>query len=274
LEGLRAKGIKYRSTMVSNAFLFDKDMVDKAKTLWNLKRIQISVDGIEKTYNKVKNYKNNKENAYERVLHNVGLLIDNEIFVDLRMNFDLSTYSEFEKLLDEVAVRYPSNKYLQVYAFPVIGEYVDHNGNLRHGDDKWLNDTTVRLNNLARKRGLYHSKNELPKLSYHGCGADDDHAVTINARGLLVECPERFEDDQRVGSVTEGITDLITVQSWKEVADHHKCIDCIFFPRCFRLRKCSAGDRCYFQDRNLQFYEAVKNKYFDWKVKSNLSRRN
>jgi len=111
-------------------------------------------------------------------------------------------------------------------------------------------------------------------LSYHGCGADDDHAVTINARGLLVECPERFEDDQRVGSVTEGITDLITVQSWKEVADHHKCIDCIFFPRCFRLRKCSAGDRCYFQDRNLQFYEAVKNKYFDWKVKSNLSRRN
>lgn len=266
-EGLQNKRINYTSTMVSNAFLFDEHMVKKAKTLWNLKRIQISVDGMENTYNSTKNYVAPGGNPFERVMRNVGLLIDNGISVDLRMNFNLNSYTEFSNLLKEVVDRYKGNTYLQLYAFPILGEHQCFDGKVYHGDDKWLNETTVLLNNMARDAGLFHRNHELPFLRHLGCGADDDHAVTINAQGVIVECPEKFEDDQRVGTLKEGITDKKAVLSWKEVADHQKCIECEFFPRCFRLKKCSADDRCYFLDRNRQYYEAIKSKLIEWESK-------
>lgn len=264
-KGLHKKNIHYRSTMVSNAFLFDKEMVNRAKNLWNLKRIQIAVDGIGKTYDKIKSFINVKEDPYERVMHNVGLLIDAGIRVDLRMNFDLGNYLEFKDLLNEVSVRFGSNNLLQVYAFPVIGDYPGTDGIVHHGSDNWLNETAVMLNDYARETGLYFPNINLPYLSYMGCGATDDHAITINAEGFLVKCPEQLENGQAVGSVKDGITNHVLVQKWKEVADYQKCIDCVFYPKCFRLRKCSAGDKCYFADRNKQFVSSVKQKYIEWK---------
>ena len=46
-EGLRQKGIKYNSSMVSNAYLFDQKLISVAKNDWNLKRIQITLDGTD-----------------------------------------------------------------------------------------------------------------------------------------------------------------------------------------------------------------------------------
>ena len=272
-KGLHNKGVKYTSTMVSNAFLFDEYMVKKAKLLWNLKRIQISVDGMENTYNATKNYVSTRENAFERVMRNVGLLIDNGIRVDLRMNFDLNSYQEFSNLILEIIKRYKYSEFLQLYAFPILGEHPCNgvHGECAHGDDKWLNETSVLLNNMAREAGLFHRNYDLPHLQHIGCGADDDHAITINALGTIVECPEQFEDDQRVGTVKVGITDNEAVQTWKKIADHRKCVECEFFPRCLRLEKCSAEDKCYFLDRNKQYYDAVKFKLMEWE-KNNYGR--
>lgn len=267
-EGLRDCGISFTSTMVSNAYLFDEDMVMSAKTLWNLKRIQISVDGTEKNYNDIKNYVSASDNPFERVMRNIGLLIENEILVDLRMNFDLNNYKDFKELLQVVIDRYKRSQYLQVYAYPVIGEYPDRNGRIFHGTDEWCGETVIQLNNLAREAQSYRVKKELPYLHYVGCGADDPSSITISAEGLLVECPEHFENDQGVGTIKSGVTNGELVQTWKEIADHPKCVHCIFFPRCVRLQKCSAGDKCYFQDRNWQFQETVKRQYSVWKTNS------
>jgi len=267
-EGLRACGVSFTSTMVSNAYLFDEEMVKRAKTLWNLKRIQISVDGTEKNYNDIKNYVNAKDNPFERVMRNIGLFIENEILVDLRMNYDLNNYQDFKELLHVTTTRYKKSEYLQVYAYPVIGEYPDKNGRVLHGTDEWRGMTGIRLNDLARKTQWYRPKGELPYLHYAGCGADDPNAITISAEGLLVECPEHFENDQMVGTVTSGVINEELVQSWREIADHPNCIQCDFFPRCVRLLQCSAGDKCYFQDRNWQFQEAAKRQYSVWKANS------
>jgi len=267
-EGLRDCGISFTSTMVSNAYLFDEEMVRHAKTLWNLKRVQISVDGVEKNYNDIKHYVNAIDNPFERVMRNIGLLIENEILVDLRMNFDLNNYQDFKELLQMALSRYKKSEYLQVYAYPVIGEYPDRNGKVHHGTDEWRIETVIKLNDMARKAQLYHPREELPYLQYAGCGADDPNAITISAEGSLVECPEHFESDQRVGTIKSGVTDRELVQAWRKIADHPNCVQCIYFPRCVRLMRCSAGEKCYFQDRNWRFKEAVKQQYSVWKATS------
>ncbi|QUA54029.1 radical SAM/SPASM domain-containing protein [Aristaeella lactis] len=257
-EGLKRRGIHFNSTMISNAYLFDESMVEKAKTLWRLQRVQISVDGLEERYNAVKNYVNPKDNPYERVMRNIQLLLDAGIHIDLRLNFDLANYMDFKGLVEYAKEHFKGYDDFQFYAYPVIGEYPDNQGEVLHGNDEWRKKKSVELNDLAREAGVYRSKRELPHLEYKGCGADDDAAVTINANGTLVKCPEHFEEEQSIGNLKEGIVNNTRVQEWKEIADHETCKNCVFFPKCIRLKYCSAQDRCYFQDRNQQFYETVK----------------
>ena len=105
-RGLKDRGISYSSSIITNGYLFDEQLADKAKSLWNLHTAQISVDGTEENYNRIKSYVYVGSNPYQRVLKNIGLLLDREVHVSLRMNFDRSNYTDFPKLLEEIIVRY------------------------------------------------------------------------------------------------------------------------------------------------------------------------
>ena len=54
--GHKEHDVPFRSTMVSYGYLFDADIVHRAKVLWQLKRVQITLDGRGQTYNQVKAY--------------------------------------------------------------------------------------------------------------------------------------------------------------------------------------------------------------------------
>ena len=68
---LSEQGVPFHSTMISNGYLFDADMVQRAKDLWQLQRVQITLDGTAQTYNRVKDYVYRDVNAFERVLQNM-----------------------------------------------------------------------------------------------------------------------------------------------------------------------------------------------------------
>ena len=53
-QRLREAGIDYRSTMTTNGYLFDDDTIKEAKDEWRLKKVQITLDGTEQTYNRCK----------------------------------------------------------------------------------------------------------------------------------------------------------------------------------------------------------------------------
>ena len=53
---LKANNIMFSSTMVSNGLLFNENIVKMAKEIWNLKKIQITLDGYGEDYNRIKNY--------------------------------------------------------------------------------------------------------------------------------------------------------------------------------------------------------------------------
>ena len=53
---LKRLNISFKSKMVTNGYLFDENVFSKAKELWNLTAIQITLDGTEKIYNKTKAY--------------------------------------------------------------------------------------------------------------------------------------------------------------------------------------------------------------------------
>ena len=268
-KGLYENGVSFESDMISNGYLFDEDMVDRAKMIWNLKHVQLSVDGTEELYNKIKNYVDPGDDPYRRVMRNVGLLLKCGIRVGLRMNFDLNNHDEFKKLLKDVDGQYEDKSLLNVYAYPIIGEYADNEGKTLHGSKAWFDREYVQLNDLSRKMGLNHSKRDLPFLKHVGCGAFCKSAVTITAKGTLVRCSEKFEDAQMTGDVRQGVTRKDIVQSWRELADVQMCNECVFFPECIKLKHCSASENCYFGERNHLYELAVKRHYADWMNQQN-----
>ena len=53
-ERLSSLQIPFHSEMVSNGYLFDAELVRKAKEHWRLQGVQITLDGTEHVYNKIK----------------------------------------------------------------------------------------------------------------------------------------------------------------------------------------------------------------------------
>jgi len=51
---LSDNNIQYDAKMVSNGYLFDDKLIDKAKKEWHIKGVQITLDGLEQVYNRIK----------------------------------------------------------------------------------------------------------------------------------------------------------------------------------------------------------------------------
>lgn len=261
-KGLQEHQIEYRSSIATNGYLFNKELAQKARKLWNLRSAQICVDGTEKSYNKTKAFVYPCKSPYKKVMRNVGLLLDQGIYVGLRMNFDLGNYQEFRGIIDESIKRFQYNPLLHVSAFPVVGEHVDHDGRLLHGDDSWLEAMFAELNDYARKAKVAHDKYRLPYLQYIGCDADNPAAITIMPDGTLIRCGEQF-DDGGIGNVRDGIREVKWLDFWKEPGDYQKCNNCSFFPRCVKLVRCHAKDRCYIKSERMRQTEVAVRRHFD-----------
>lgn len=245
-EGLRERGIGIISNITTNGYLFDEDMIRKAKALWGLQMAMISVDGTETHYNEIKDYADARDNPYQRVMRNVGLLLKHGIHVNLRMNFDVGNYLDFGELLDEAKERYGHNPLLQVYAFPVKGEYPDKTGQVRHGGLAWSVDRLAELNDAACEAGLLHRNAELPSLFFTNCTAGSPHTMVISPEGNLGRCEAAFErEDQIVGTVTSGIAIRNYCDVWRQLAVPAQCADCTLFPACVLVKGCPGGTDCF-----------------------------
>ena len=74
-EMLRLRGIAFTSHMVSNAYLFDDTLVAKASGNWNLKEVQVTLDGTEEVYNRSKAFVYQEGNPYRIVMENIRRLL-------------------------------------------------------------------------------------------------------------------------------------------------------------------------------------------------------
>lgn len=240
-QGLCDCGVKYSSIVTTNGYLFNKKMVEKAKNLWNVTQVTISIDGTEKTTNRVKAFPGAKDNPYQRIMNNVALLLKASIPVAIRMNFDKDTWQEFADLINEVHERFHDNRYLMVYPHQINWDMPSDEWAEM---EKWLNQKNDELRTLASQRGNYRRKERLPSLSFEMCEAGRNSNVTIRPDGTLVSCPEHIDDSQVKGNVLDGVVNEAVVLSWKRFADLDRCHACSLFPTCGMLVNCAGAGRC------------------------------
>ena len=256
--GLKRNGVSFTSRMTTNGYLFDETMINRAKELWNLNSVRITLDGTEKNYNRIKSYVNSKDNPYRRVMRNIALFIENGITVELRLNFDKSNYADFYELLESLEPQYRDNHLLKFFAHQINDYTREIDENESANIESWFNDKIAEFNNLSRAKGMLSESDRLPSLNFFRCDAAKKNAITITPEGNLVNCPEKIQPELFVGSIKSGIVNEELAQSWRKAADYDKCNKCVLFPKCVRFERCSGKDKCYLlKDYLSQYHEAV-----------------
>lgn len=264
---LKELGIPYTSNFISNGYLFDDKTIDKMINLYNCKNGQVTIDGTEENYNKIKNYiYKDDPSPFKTVINNIKNLLKNNIKVVIRINFDYKDYSDQLKvghqLLDELK---DYNNY-SIYFHELYEDYTD--------EEKYIiRDILINLRKEFKDTTFFDCrlKNQMPNMK---CMADTNHNVLINSNGDLYKC-EHIPKGGIIGNINklydEGIEPDYEYHKkfYYNFYRFEECKKCPLCPECIMVDYCSYKfqNKCELLEKldiEQKIENSIKNMYKDF----------
>ena len=237
---LRNKGIKFKSSITSNAYLFDDALIKEAKEDWNVQTVQITLDGTEEVYNKTKAYINPKDNPFKRVLRNIEMLLDQGLAVNVRLNVTDKNADDLSKLIDLLSERFEGKSGFTCYSHAVyegVGfDPLEYDDLIRQKVDIMVAELDTKLMRI----GLLGSYSRLPQLRYM---SDNDSCRVIYPDGQIGKC-ENLSSSDSIGDIYKDITDKEQEMRYKKTRYMIECEDCCLYPNCVNLEICPDTGKC------------------------------
>ena len=231
--------------MTSNGYLFNENLVNAAVSQWNLKMVQITLDGTEKVYNKIKAFIYPDSNAYQTVMHNIQLLLDAGIKVHIRLNLDLYNADDLMCLADELSERFSHYNNINVYAHHLFEDGTPIAE--LHTEEEWNARDAVmcRLEEKLNRNGLVVKQGISKRLKMNQCMADSGDSITILPDGNIGLC-EHFTESEFIGHISSETFDSSVISEWKStIPEVPECAKCFLYPECIKLKKCTNASVCY-----------------------------
>ena len=262
---LAAAGIEFSSIMVSNAYLFNEMLVERAVRQWHLRRIQVTLDGTEAVYNRSKAYLHHEGSPFQRVMTNIGLLLEAGVDVTIRLNMDSGNADDLDILAGELIEWFGNYENVSIYTV-LLRDF----GYTIREFESW-EAALVRYRVLQRRlidAGVGSVEYPQREVRVNQCMADNDAQVTVLPDGRLGKC-EHESEENLVGSIYEESFDQDMIDSWKEVVRVPECDGCLQYPTCIRLKKCAwHADGCTERNRaemRINLTQKVLNEYARYK---------
>ena len=268
-EGLAEAGIEFSAEMTSNGSLFTEELAHKAAKVWNITKIQITLDGMAEEYALRKRYTNAVQDPFETVIRNIHLLIAAGISVAVRLNVDENNPGEIYRVADFLGNEFSEaeKKKMAVYAHSLFGQSGDGSVDcpVVAGSDE-LEIRVQEINDYILRHELVpFDPGALFTLKTHYCMVTAPECnVLIDAEGRLFAC-DAMPENMRYGDVKSGIDPEL----WRNVAApcniRKECEQCVFLPQCTEFDRCPTRmehDYCYRHekrslDRELRYVYAL-----------------
>ncbi|MBR6922241.1 MAG: radical SAM protein, partial [Clostridia bacterium] len=262
---LREAGVEYTSAMVSNGYLFNGDVIRKAKGLWNLKSVQITLDGCGEVYNRVKAYKEPGD-AYSRVINNVDNALKAGIKVHIHLNVSRKNISDLMTLADELEKTFSKREGLFASA-ALLGDF--RRENERFNGDVYDAQEYLKLRKKLKDAGFEGKRSPLKReLNFNNCMADNDACEIILPDGRLSKCDEQLDKDC-FGDIYSKERDTENIKSWKEQVKLSECFGCPLYARCINLKKCAwVNENCSKTSQIIRLgvlKDQITDAYKEWK---------
>ena len=236
--GLQKKRLHFESNMISNGLLFDKSLVEKAKKIWNLKKVQITLDGTRQVYKRIKAYETDFTDPFEVVLQNISSLLRAEIRVSIRLNIGPHNYKDMQNLVDFICEEFRGKEHLTVYVNPLF-EIIKYSDEKKRFMYDLVDELNSKLNLLFGKK----KENEFDrKIRNSSCMASGREAVTILPDGKVGVCRDN-PYGALLGDIYSKELDVRTRENFgRRFYREDKCRPCPVYPNCYIVNSCPNKD--------------------------------
>lgn len=151
---LTEKNIVYGCKITTNGSLFDKQMAQKAIELWNVEKVQITIDAVGDKYNRIKNYDKQYQDAFSLVMQNIQNALSMGIHLKIRINFDPSKQDEALEIMNYLLKRFNNATHLKIYFAPIDADN-EIVKNISSDFDEYDEHPYISLIKFGRKHHLY-----------------------------------------------------------------------------------------------------------------------
>ena len=243
-QKLKENDIDFESTMITNCSLVTEELAKDIRTLWNMKKIQISLDGDKTDYERRKRYCDPKKYNYDTVIRGIRFLVAEGLNINLRCNVDNNNIDGLAAFVDQLKADLGDIQNIDMYLSPLFG--VD-----KCRPSKVLFKKMADLTEYCRRIGLikngFFKRDNKFKANY--CMADSmDKTIGIGPDGELNNCDSLLEQNVW-GNIFDGVTNQTKFNELYSSAEiDERCKKCCFLPQCtpFYRQRCPLYiEECY-----------------------------
>lgn len=239
---LRAEQIEFCAFLISNGSKIDDAVIARMRTAWNVRSVQITLDGCFEEHARRKAYIDQDDTVYYRTLRQTAMLSKAGILVQLRMNTDRANAQSILDAVADIAQLFQKDERVSCYPAFLTGTSEPFSEREKIDFVKKMiavGEGKVRVNEYLYK---------LPRTV--ACYYYQQNAFSIDAQGNVFCCEHMLgHADSSLGNVRE---DLDLSRLPREAApEREACMGCVFLPKC--LGGCadalSSGEEPCFIDR-------------------------
>lgn len=256
-EHLKELNVDFRSSIITNATLFDEAMIEKAATKWNVDMVQVTMDGTKEVHDGIKMITSDAiVSAFEATVKNVHRLLDKEIDVQIRLNLSERNHNNLLNLVEYINKEFVNKQHLSVCC-KALFEKQNGNDCIRNdNDERTLRTTQYKINERMFELGLY--KKVLPQqFKTSNCAAAIGDVITVLPNGDIGLCEHNLNES--IGSVYDGIVNKATINRYRE--EMHtiaECKECPVFPICNRPKVCDAASMYCSKEKKMVMIQEIK----------------
>ena len=223
---LNKEGINFQSYIITNGSLLKKDTIEKKFSFWNVKNIQITLDGAKDKYEIRKNYINPSEGEFYNILNNIRGAAQKKIFINIRLNIDRGNKDSILELLKEIDSIYANCENVVFYPAFITGSQYPMEENEKVEYIKQMLLTVKNIKKLTVGTKLY----SLPRM--HACMNGDPRSFSIDIYGNVFTCEHYVgKEEKKIGNI--ALAEYGKDNRGCEIIFREECNNCVFLPKCY-----------------------------------------
>lgn len=255
-EQLRIRGVHFQSSIITNATLFNKKIIQEATSKWNIDFVQVTLDGTKDVHDEIKLISNsNIQSAFDATITNIHHLLNKNIDVQIRLNLSESNKENLFELIDYIDKEFDNKEHLSIYC-KTLFEKANGEFYFRKKEDECaLRNTQYEINKMIFNLGLY-KKLISTILKSSNCAAAIGDVVTILPDGNIGLC-EHKGFDENIGNIYQGNAINTSLKIYdEEIPIRVQCKECPVLTECNRQSVCDAVvDYCLKEKQNVMIQE-------------------
>jgi len=211
----------------------DEALAAQMRQAWNVTKALVTLDGTEAEYNRIKAYPGAQGSPFQRVLRNIGLLMEAGIRVHIRLHLTPENYEDLCALVAQLAQRFPAREQFSVHVSIVDSPCKPAAETYPAQTLAALHAQRNALIGLIKELGM-RSSSALVGLRLGGCVADAPRSAIITPEGGLARCYRSTAET--AGSIFDNPPSF--PKPLRAMLQVPECESCVLYPDCQRNAHC------------------------------------